>query len=821
MFQIAKYNLLIPIQYDPKDTYKLSEERIEINKADVNNCKANREFGSKLWFQYCFKEKAFEKNYQMINSPLLQDETYKMTRIELDSVARDRIGVSKRENTTYVMDKNGIPVSIGKVRMLFTNNRIGFIHIEIFASDIDENAVRKLGYAFSKVTSSQPKMSYQKRRSKEQYEDVTISFKEIIDRIVALQTYIPISIYDGRITPYMQISLIGSCDSENKEMFFDSVQALSQRPSTKCIDESRVYEGREAYISRFVGDKTVCIYGDTGICGEENTGFLMDIGNGLVKSATENYTTVYAFLISVRLLLLCNQRADYDLGYLIDMPVTLSDEDNIREFYEQCIWNSGWKLKEERNLLLKKLDKNDFNRAVEALRLEFERQRKAEEEQKQEIERLRKMSEEQLKQSTKNGEILVEISQGVGLLVDFVNTELKSFLAREKQVFNQSNNKNNDGAIGLFVRDVSDQIDKRIITSGNDAIEVERKNLSTLFGDKWKYVMASSQSSLISSGVLLKQCSDITAPDFDWSGVCICATAALEAELKRVFFDGLLDYMVSAYGQPCSENSDEIYKNWPEALLSVPRYQFVKGSNMTLTTIDNFTMGKLPFLFGETGKLSDKDTIRRSQLEQSELMKKCMTEYLATIVLDYYKEIPFELFYIGTAMGDRSSSQAGCFVWKCEQVRKNYRNKAAHVNVMSGEEAASCYQSIITKPYTYIYNAEIAGIILELFSKIDGSKLNEKLHEKKNNSPNSAKKANAQMGSGQYSVGQAVELGELEVTSKGVLRGTIVGSSEGASLSKKYLQEMGIYPRQYLGKTIKVKLVRWDKNGQKFNAEFI
>lgn len=411
MFQIVKYNLLIPIQYELKNIYKLSEERMEINKADVNICKANREFNSKLWFQYCFKEKAFEKNYQMINSPLLQDETYKMTRIEMDSVVRDMIGISKRENTTYVMDKNGISISIGKVRMLFTNNRIGFIHIEILASDIDENAIRKLGYAFSKVTSSQPKISYQIKRSKEQVEDVTISFKEIIERIVALQTYIPISIYEGRITPYMQISLIGSCDSKDKEIFFDSVQALSQRPSIKCIDKSRVYEGREDYIFRFVGDKTVCIYGDTTICGEENIVFLTDIGNGLVKSATENYTTVFAFLISIRLLLLSSQRADYDLWYLLDAPVYLSDEDNIRELFEQCIWNGGWKLKEERELLLKKLDKQDI-----------ERLQKSAEEQRQELERLRKAAEEQQKQSAKQGEILVEISQGVGLLVDFVNT---------------------------------------------------------------------------------------------------------------------------------------------------------------------------------------------------------------------------------------------------------------------------------------------------------------------------------------------------------------------------------------------------------------
>lgn len=77
------------------------------------------------------------------------------------------------------------------------------------------------------------------------------------------------------------------------------------------------------------------------------------------------------------------------------------------------------------------------------------------------------------------------------------------------------------------------------------------------------------------------------------------------------------------------------------------------------------------------------------------------------------------------------------------------------------------------------------------------------------------------LGSGEYSIGQIVELGNLEVTTRGVLRGNIVGSTVGVSLSKKHLQEIGIYPGQYIGRTIKVKLVRWDENAKKFNAEWI
>ena len=318
----------------------------------------------------------------------------------------------------------------------------------------------------------------------------------------------------------------------------------------------------------------------------------------------------------------------------------------------------------------------------------------------------------------------------------------------------------------------------------------------------------------------MKRCADINTPDFDFSGICICATAALEAELKRVFFDGLLEYMVSSYGNPDSADANEIYKYWPDVLLTVPKSQYERGTNAKLRKVSHFTMGNLPFLFGETGRLSNSPLFRASQVEQAKMMKDRMTEYLATIVLDYYKPMTFEAFYLEDNRADRITCQPGCFVWKCERIRENYRNKAAHVNVMSEEEASSCYQSIITKPDTYVYNAEIAGAILELFSKIDGIKLGPGSYKKEGN------RTSPVVTSGEYSetgisIGQVVTLTDLEVTSKGVLRGNIVGSSIGASLSKKYLQENGIYPRQYLGKTLKVKLVRWDENGQKFNAQLL
>lgn len=69
--------------------------------------------------------------------------------------------------------------------------------------------------------------------------------------------------------------------------------------------------------------------------------------------------------------------------------------------------------------------------------------------------------------------------------------------------------------------------------------------------------------------------------------------------------------------------------------------------------------------------------------------------------------------------------------------------------------------------------------------------------------------------------GEIVELTKLELTSSGVLRGIIAGTTAWASLSKKHLKEKGVYARKYIGRTVKVKIVRWDNNAQKYNAEWI
>ena len=172
-----------------------------------------------------------------------------------------------------------------------------------------------------------------------------------------------------------------------------------------------------------------------------------------------------------------------------------------------------------------------------------------------------------------------QLQEGVSFLVDFAKNELQIFLADEKERFNKSADRSSDEAVGTFVEHTAMHIDDRIIVCGDDIIKNEKEGLSMLFGTKWDQLMPSSQTSLISAGVLLKKCSDINTPQFDYSGICICATSALEAELKRVFFSGLIGYMASNYGNLEHDNPDDIYRDWPDALLTVPYVQY-KRINM-------------------------------------------------------------------------------------------------------------------------------------------------------------------------------------------------------------------------------------------------
>lgn len=806
MIDKAVCNLLIPFAFDLSEWEKIDDCKEQPLRETIEQIRENGNYGSKEWFSYCFKNLPVNETFQMGGSPLLNDESGTLVkRIELNQPVRVLLGLHKNENRICFIKRENINFRLGKVRLLFYKAGLGMIHLEVESENL---ATEQLLNFCEQLASIQKdvKFTYENKVAKDSSVTVVASFKKLVEKILSLQNYVKLSTYKKETygKAYMQEYLVGNVDQNIQRQFFEMLrnQRRSNMRSSVGINAENSYKPFE-YITWAIGEKTLVCYSDMSKCGDDNRSFLTEPG-GLVKSIDLNYITIYAYLIVLQLLL-----RDVEVNKhqeLVDLLSILPDEKlsaevHINELFDSYVGSYLWRLHER----IEKACKDNQVYVGEKLTALSSQ-----------MDQMEETFSERLTDLSEKTDYLVK---QVNHLVSFTDTELKAFLESERRKIKEAGDTHPEEQVGEFINHTAAYIDERVGLSGDEIVKKEREGLQMLFGERWKYLLPSSQISLVSAGALLKRCADINTPDFDFSGICICATAALEAELKRVFFDGLLNYMVKNYGNPENVDLDEIYKYWPDVLLTATKLQYSRGTNSRVRKANHFTMGNLPFLFGETGRLSDIPAIQNNQLEQAEMMRTRMSEYLATIVVDYYKSTPYEVFYLKNDREDRYVCQPGCFVWKCERIRENYRNKAAHVNVMSEEEASSCYQSIITKPDTYVYNAEIAGAILELFCKIDGTKLsNISSGRVADNKPVSVAVGGNSVNA--FSIGQIVELENLEVTSKGVLRGTIVGSAVGASLSKKHLSDIGIYPRQYLGKRISIKLVRWDENGQKYNAEW-
>lgn len=295
-------------------------------------------------------------------------------------------------------------------------------------------------------------------------------------------------------------------------------------------------------------------------------------------------------------------------------------------------------------------------------------------------------------------------------VLKFVENDLSHYIAEAKQKL-QGHAGDDDTAVEEFVRETSSFINQTLV-SPDDLVKQETQQLQLLFGQAWDRLLPSSRTSLISAGVLWKSCARITKEDFDCSGVCISATSALEAELKRVFYTGLQEYLESKYGRPDAVNWESTFDIWPEKLLSFTRYDYKKALDKffrgeqkwkpELGKGNSFTMGVLPFLFGKPEKFSN--------AKQEGLLQKHLSEYLSTIVVEKYARNPIIAFW--------DKDDKNCFVEKSERIRKDYRNKAAHIDVVSRQQAEGCYHQVVGKIGAYEYTSGVTGLIAELYEKL-------------------------------------------------------------------------------------------------------
>lgn len=263
--------------------------------------------------------------------------------------------------------------------------------------------------------------------------------------------------------------------------------------------------------------------------------------------------------------------------------------------------------------------------------------------------------------------------------------------------------------------DIALRINERISASG-DLVEEERKHLIALFGDRWNKLLPSSQISLISAGVLWKSCDSIQDNvDFDFSGICISVTSALEAEVKRYFFDGFQQYLIRKYGKPNAYKWEDSFSYWPDELLKMSKSHYEKKRSITgklpfieLKNPKKITLGDIPYLFGVC--ISEDSSDENGQKAQRlSVLRNRLNEYLSTITVFTGSE-PIKQFI------DNDSGNS--FVHRCNFVRTMYRNPAAHTDVVTKDKARECYQEIVGNIESYKRPSDITSLLMELVSKI-------------------------------------------------------------------------------------------------------
>lgn len=258
-----------------------------------------------------------------------------------------------------------------------------------------------------------------------------------------------------------------------------------------------------------------------------------------------------------------------------------------------------------------------------------------------------------------------------------------------------------DALVDAMCRQINDAINSAMAHASDAIVSQEEAHLERLFGESWQKLLPLSRASIVSASVLWQGCAGVTMPDFDYSGICISVTTALEAELRRVFFDGFGDYLAASYGAPETLAPEEVFAIWPEKLLSMTQREYARAKKPKLKRQHVFTIGNLPFLLGERRE-------RYSSAEQQALVQQRAAEYLATIVKPEFADAPREVFT--AAHGGES------FVDKCERIRNDYRNAAAHAQVVSRDQAIACYHAVIGRIGAYDHISGVTSALLALYS---------------------------------------------------------------------------------------------------------
>ena len=635
-----------------------------------------------------FVERKLSSSSQLMGSPLLSENSPFIGCLELQQGQRKKLGIRNNEGNSYTLSKIGANFTIGKIKLWLFEGDVGFITVDIGTGALDSDKVLDLTSRLCNIK-ERTAIVYNEKIEKDKIEERRITIYDLLNGVLSMQNDLSLKPTSNTYNKAKLLFYGVSDDFEdNNDVLFLEMLRRQNKSNQRVpceIENKNCYKPFE-YITWATSENVVAAISDTKRCGADNENFITDRG-GLVQSIFSNYLIVYLYYMSVnmRMIMLqekynlndvsaitsCSDECIYELKNILNLPIcNMTNEMHINELLDKYYCDEALGL-------LKKI--NMFS----------------------ECEKLKSL--EDINIRLENIEERIDsIEKQLASIVNFVEKDMKEWLVNKKsQIQKSMDEEMNEANISRFIEDSSLYINEEI-NKANDVVERETDELQKLFGEVWWRLTETSRNSLISASVLWRSCSCIDKKDFDFSGVCISATSALESELKRVFFDGFQRYMEKTYGKPDKNNWENTFEVWPERLLSSTRYDYERkvrdGKKPELSCQKIFTMGQVPYLMG---KLENKFSVVKNAL-----MIEKMNEYLKTIIRAEHFTEPIKLFY---------NSDLSCFVNECEKVRTSYRNPAAHADIIDKNRAEQCYMMVVGKREAEAYVSEIAGLIISLY----------------------------------------------------------------------------------------------------------
>lgn len=323
-----------------------------------------------------------------------------------------------------------------------------------------------------------------------------------------------------------------------------------------------------------------------------------------------------------------------------------------------------------------------------------------------------------------------EISQDIKDIKSFIKTDLSQIIRKEREELNlqlkkiSDNDDERERRTSEMLRRVNDSIAQsmqKCCESPTNLINVENELINE-FGSKiWDRLAPYTKTALKSARLLWKQCCELELETgFDYSGICICATSALENELKLLFFTGFQNFLEK------TSKPDE--QSWPKALLYISEKNGHKVVHKKMEKY--FSMGNLPYLLNEAGDRSYQTDSER------DLMRKKRKQYLSTVVKEQFiSQNDPTLVFTQMKIGKKS------FLSRCEDIREQYRNAAAHSAIIERDQAQKCYKEIVVNDLSDKTEAQqhlenINNILIILYSILQDDYSPAENNPNKNNKTN-------------------------------------------------------------------------------------